>query len=504
MNEEQKTNREKLARNNESQPLAAEFDPDATVIAPWSKRRRELEIASMSTEVKPLISEASEEGTIPTEVNPFVSVPIVPSRPQTQRGMGRRALLVGGATAIGIAGNGALAMALLRRTFPTSSPALPAIGPVHFTPGKQPILRLTGHTDAVTNVVWSPDGRYLASAGYDHFAMVWDITAFLRRSSSNLQIVEQPTRKWNIYPYGLDTDGLRWTPDGKYLLTSIANRDVDGAPALLDPFTSTSKPRLFTNHNIKDPYFRHPIMSSQGSTLAAIDGTLHRYHKIDLWQLQAPTEPYASLTYTDARQFIGDRSQLNKIGWSCDNIQLAGLTGYDEVVIWNTQKRTVNAVVKLPERTVDGDSRVFRIALSWSPSNPDLLAVFNLDTIAIINTRQKKVIYQLSIDDKGALDATRDPKDPSITYPHVLGITWSPDGRYLAANYARSPKVFVWDLQARNARTEHGLTLQSALFPQDSSTERADIIYDLAWSPNGRYLAMGSSDQSITVWKVGG
>jgi WD40 repeat protein len=520
MNEEQKHNWEQQGQNLEGLPHAAEFDPDATVLAPWSKRRRELEIASMSTEVKPFISESmgegtvptevkpfiSEsvgEGTVPTEVKPFISAPNVPLQPRTRRGMGRRALLVGGAAAIGIVGNGALAMTLLRQTSQMLSPGSPAVRPVHFAPGQR-ILRLTGHTQSVTNVVWSPDGRYLASAGYDRFAMLWDITAFLRQSSPDLQIIDRPTRKWDLYPYGLSTDGLHWTPDGQYLLTAIADDDVSGIPALLDPFTNNSKPRRFTNSSLKDPYFKYPIMGPQGPTLAAIDGTLHRNHKVDLWQLQASTKPYASLTYTDANQFIGDSSTLNKIGWSCDGKQLAGCTTYDEAIIWDTQNRTVNAVVKLPGRLEDGKpNQVLRIALSWSPTDPQVLAVSNLDTVAIVNAQQKKVLYQLYTDDKGALNATPDPKNPSLAFPHVLGITWSPDGRYLAANYVRSPKVFVWDLQAKNARTEHGLTIQSALFPLNGSTNRVPIIYDLSWSPNGRYLAMGSSDQSITIWKVG-
>ena len=387
----------------------------------------------------------------------------------------------------------------MRQTFQSSSPAVS----VHFTPGR-PILHLTGHTSPITNVVWSPDGRYLVSTTNDPFAMLWNVAPFLHRSSSSLQTIDHPTRQWSPDKDGLSSDQVYWTPDGRYLLTAVADGTaLDPIPALLDPFARSSKPRTFNDHNIKHPFFRSAVMNPQGSTVAAIDGTLRRYHKIDLWQLHTLTEPYASLAYADASQFIGDSSAMGVIDWSCDGEQLAGLTNHSEVVIWNTNSRTIHTVIKLPERVKDATfANVLRIALFWSPRNPHLLAVSNFDTIAIIDAQQKKVLYQLSTDDKNALDATKDPEDPSIVYPQVLGITWSPDGRYLAGSYARSPKVFVWDLQAKNGSVEKGLTIQSALFPRGDSTDQMDTINDLSWSPDGRYLATASDDQSLTVWQV--
>jgi WD40 repeat protein len=36
------------------------------------------------------------------------------------------------------------------------------------------LLTLGGHTDTVRSVVWSPDGKRLATASYDNVVKVWD------------------------------------------------------------------------------------------------------------------------------------------------------------------------------------------------------------------------------------------------------------------------------------------------------------------------------------------
>jgi WD40 repeat protein len=194
---------------------------------------------------------------------------------------------------------------------------------------------------------------------------------------------------------------------------------------------------------------------------------------------------------------------LHVIGWSCDGTLLAGLfssqlSSTRSIVIWDVKTRAVKAA--FPLTGLNEDMEVFRATLSWSPVDPHMLAVFNLNTIAVIDVSQGKILYQLSTDDPNASQPVSPNKG---NVPLVLAITWSPDGRYIAASYASSNKIYLWDTQDSHPPTRDGAHLQHLIFPlANDPLAHSDSISDLSWSPNGRFLASASFDKSIKVWKV--
>ncbi len=70
------------------------------------------------------------------------------------------------------------------------------------------LLAYSGHTANVIGLVWSPDGTYIASAGNDATTQVWDAR----------------TGKLGL-TYRADAGGspisLAWSPNGKYIVASI-------------------------------------------------------------------------------------------------------------------------------------------------------------------------------------------------------------------------------------------------------------------------------------------
>jgi eukaryotic-like serine/threonine-protein kinase len=187
------------------------------------------------------------------------------------------------------------------------------------------------------------------------------------------------------------------------------------------------------------------------------------------------------------------------LAWHSDGRRLAA-TGLSapEIVVWDVVDR--RKVLTLRGRSHGDTGQILGIA--WSRDGGRLACATNDHRIEI---------WDLSSGAK-VLTLTGHPKDGStIAYPPVL-LAWSPDDQQLVSSGDRETKV--WDIATgREVRTLEGQAL--ACSPDGKRISDYYHVFDLAsghtrfnlwstgswqaWSPNGRWLATGTTDTTTKI-----
>jgi len=189
--------------------------------------------------------------------------------------------------------------------------------------------RLTGHTDAVSSVAFSPNGHTLATAGYDHSARLWDI-----------RDPHHPSSLATLTGHTGDVFSVALSPDGNTLATGSADHTAR-LWDIRDPRHPTSLAILTGSTD----YVNAVAFSTDEHTFATGSGD----HTARLWDIRDPRHPtsLAILTghtnYVDAVAFSPDGRTLATVGgdntarlWDISDLRhptpLATLTGHTNTV----------------------------------------------------------------------------------------------------------------------------------------------------------------------------
>lgn len=424
--------------------------------------------------------------------------------------IGRRVMLAGGAVAVIAAVAGGVLIVVNNQT-PAPPPApkatpTPVPGPKAIMSGK-PVLNLTGHSGIVTNVHWSSDNLYLASGAEDTRVMLWEVGATLQKPPAALQTLNQPKSKWK-FTNKIEPVGLNWSADNKTLL--VGGLDL-GKLYMIDIQNTKDDPRFASDSTLDPksfdtPSYYTPCWQPHGDMFAATEYKLSSQVKVTLWQKNNPATPVGKLTYTDPAAASNKQPTLLVCAWSLTGALMAGLISSNKVLIWDVKTKAIKTSFDLPDRTNGKDVSVpFIPPIAWSPFDPNIIAVWDLDSVAIYDiTKPQRPLHQLSTDDVMALTPPKNLQKGEVWFPTINGIAWSPNGRYVAASYARSTRVYVWDLQVPTPKKgKDGVShIQDFFFPKEGESGHGNTVIDVAWSPDGRYIATSSFDKSIIVWQV--
>ncbi len=268
---------------------------------------------------------------------------------------------------------------------------------------------LTGHSDTVSSVVYSPDGRYLASGSGDKTIKIWEVATGkeLRTLTGHSSWVRS----------------VVYSPDGRYLASGSWDKTIK----VWDVVTGTEL-RTLTGHSDR---VRSVVYSPDGRYLAS--GSWDKTIKI--WQVA---------TGTELRNLTGHSRWVYSVVYSPDGRYLASGNGYKTIKIWEvaTGKQL---------RTLTGHSgSVWSVV--YSPDGRYLASGGDDKTTKIWEVATGKQLRTLT----GHSD-------------WVNSVVYSPDGRYLASG-SWDKTIKIWEVatgKQLRTLTGHSSPVYSVVYSPD-------------------------------------
>jgi WD40 repeat protein len=311
--------------------------------------------------------------------------------------------------------------------------------------GPTPLATLTGHTLAVASVVFSPDGRTLATASDDGTARLWDIST-----------ATQPRAETILTGHTSRVLAAAFSPDGHILATA----GYDTTARLWDVTQRHDPPagRTLAAHT---NWVGWLAFTPDGRTLATTGADASPR----LWDVADPGQPSIQATLT------GHADVVRGLAWSPDGRTLATASFDRTARLWDV----TNLYQPRVAATLTGHT-------GWA-----LMAAFSPDgrILAVAGADQTTRLWDVS--------DLRRPRTAATLTGHagfVHGVAFSPDGHMLAtASYDKTARL--WDVT-----DPHEPRVVATL------TGHTDIVGGTAFSPDGRVLATASSDTTAQLWDI--